>query len=155
VVHSLVSPGARLTPIRLQSCLFRYPARAVAEISSHAINLFGIYLPVPICVGLRFATSACHSNNKTGPTLPFPPHFLGTYYPLFRVISITMSPSRQPYHTCATSSSQPPWRSFPSDLTDMPLSKTLVHFYCVCTAWNSTLSLCRAWPLLDVYRQSL
>lgn len=58
--------------------------------------------------------------------------------PLFRVISITLSPSRQPYHTRATSSSQAPWRLFPSDVTDVSLFDTFVHFYgpnltCLCS----------------------
>jgi hypothetical protein len=90
----------------------------------------------------------------TGSSLPFPPHFLGTYYPLFRVISITMSPSRQPYHTCATSSSQAPWRSFPSGLTDTSLLETLVLFYCM--AQNSPV--CAAselyhfpWPCMPLH----
>ncbi|KAI0277129.1 hypothetical protein BGY98DRAFT_982038 [Russula aff. rugulosa BPL654] len=65
---------------------------------THAINQSRIYFPV---VGWRFATSACLSRSP----LPFPPHFLGTNIfilphphspPLFRVISITMSPS---HHT--------------------------------------------------------
>lgn len=57
------------------------------------------------------------------------------YYPLFRVFSITMLPSRQYLpHTRATSTSQPPWRSFPSHLTDIFLLDTLT-----CLSWNSVI----------------
>ena len=110
------------------------------EISSHTINLSRIYFPLPNpwdgVSPQALPSTRTHSPTTPSP-LPFPPHFLGTYYPLFGVISITMSPSHQPYHTRATSSSQAPWRSFPSDLTDVSLFDPFVYFYgpnltCLC-----------------------
>jgi len=147
VIYSLVSPGARLPPIRLQSCLFQYLARAhFFQISSHAINLSRIYLPVPNRgMAFRHKRSLPHAPTlqQRARLVHFRPISSEHITPLFRVISITIPPSRQPYHTHATSSSQAPWRSFPSDLTDVSLFDTFVHFYgpkltCLCCLGLST-----------------
>jgi hypothetical protein len=159
VIHSLVSPGARLLPIRLQSCLFQYLARAISAFlrdpEPRYQSIQNIFAGHPLR-GMAFR------HRRSPPRAPTPQQLARLFHfrpissehitPLSRVISITMSPSRQPYHTRATSSSQAPWRPFPSDLTDVSLFDPFVHFYgpnLICLCCLGTLPLPLACPHLQ------
>lgn len=152
MINSLVSPGTRIPPIRLQSCLFQYMARAfVPDLEpTHAINQSRIYFPV---VGWRFATSACLSRSPSI-SAPFPRnehiHITpSSFTPPFSGSS--QLPCRHLITQPATSSSQPPWRSFPSVLTDVSLFDTFdicpllwPKLTCLCCPCNSTTY---PWPV--------
>lgn len=124
----------------------------VFEISSHAINLFIHHLRE---MAFRHKRLPPHPPT-TDSLLPFPPHFLGTYYPLFRVISITISPALSHMRHIVLSSSV----AFVSTGLDSHFpfgyicAPKLTCLCCLGTLLALSTPTIRAWPLLDIYRLS-